>query len=166
SDCTVGGIYTSGFHFAPPKDVYGVVKCYTTKVGEGPFPSELKDKTGDDLPALEYACKVGGINKLIMTKFDILAGMEKVPVCATYGKPPKNPRDFFDVTPQNIQLNGWKTAGLIQKFVHELETDIEPGSEYDFEFQGFDEGLRNFIEQVEKSVGRSIEYISCGTDDK
>jgi adenylosuccinate synthase len=188
SDCTVGGIYTSGFHFAPPKEVYGVVKCYTTKVGEGPFPSELKDKTGDelrergheygattgrprrvgwlDLPALEYACKVSGITKLIMTKFDILSGMEKVPVCATYGKPPKSPRDFFDVTPQLIQLDGWKTADRIQKFVHELEADIEPGSEYDFEFQGFDEGLNNFIKYVEKSVGRQIDYISCGTDDK
>lgn len=180
SDCTVGGIYSSGFHFAPPTKVYGVAKCYTTKVGEGPFPTELQGdeaeelrKRGNeygattgrprrvgwlDLPALEYACKVSGITDLILTKFDILMGMEKVPLCILYDKPPKSPSAFFDVTPQYVTMKGWNTVDQYSRMFGEDEYAVE-GVDYSGE-------LYDFIRQVEKSVGCQVRYISKGTEPK
>ena len=181
SDCTVGGIYTSGFHFAPPQKVYGVAKCYTTKVGEGPFPTEIDGEEAEalrkrgneygattgrprrvgwlDLPALEYACNVGGINELIMTKFDILAGMDKVPVGMLYDSPPKNPRDFFEAKPQYISLKGWPG-------VQKINQKFDEGTEYETDYVDYPHDLYEFIRQVEKSVGRIVRYISTGTDSK
>jgi adenylosuccinate synthase len=177
SDCTLGGIYSSGFHFAPPKKVYGVAKAYTTKVGEGPFPTELSGEEADalrkrgneygattgrprrvgwlDLPALDYACKVSGITDLIVTKFDILTGMEKVPVCILYEDPPRSPSSFFDAKPQYVQLKGWKT---VAKHEHEIG-DGFVGVDYAGE-------MYRFIEQIEKSTGRQVRYVSLGTEDK
>lgn len=164
SDCTVSGIYAAGFHFAPPKKVYGVAKCYTTKVGEGPFPTELHGdeaeklrKLGNeygattgrprrigwlDLPALNYACQVSGITDLIVTKFDILTGMEDVPVCMMYDAPPQSPEAFFKAVPHYISLKGWATTKRDNNELH------------------------NFISRVEKSTGCRVGYISCGTESK
>ena len=162
SDCTLGGIYAAGFHFAPPKRVYGVAKCYTTKVGEGPFPSEISGAEADllrkrgneygattgrprrvgwlDLPALNYSCKVSGITDLILTKFDILAGMEKVPVGIKYEKTPTSPADFHNVTLEYTELPGWAKA--------------EKGNKE----------LQNFIRVVQKATGCYLSYISVGTE--
>lgn len=162
SDCTVGGIYSAGFHFAPPKRVYGVAKCYTTKVGEGPFPTEIHGEEAEalrkrgneygattgrprrvgwlDLPALNYACKVSGITDLILTKFDILAGMEKIPVGVKYEKAPTSPADFHKATPEYTELPGWSEARRGNKELH------------------------NFIRTVQKATGCYVNYISVGTE--
>ena len=187
SDCTVGGIYTSGFHFAPPKTIYGVAKCYTTKVGEGPFPTEISGEEAEalrkrgneygattgrprrvgwlDLPALEYAVKVGGITELIMTKFDILAGMEKVPVGMLYESPPRNPRDFFDAKPQYVSMKGWPGVQKIKQTWVDEHSDPEDDPA-DLEYFDYPHDLYEFIRQVEKSVGCIVRYISTGTDSK
>jgi len=181
SNCTIGGIYSSGFHFAPPTKIYGVAKCYTTKVGEGPFPTEIFGEEAEalrkrgneygattgrprrvgwlDLPALNYACQVSGITNLILTKFDILAGMEKVPVAFLYEKEPKSPSHFFDTHPQYLNLKGWST---VEKYKHKL------GDEPDdmFEVVDYASELYDFIRQVEKSTGCRVEYISKGTGSK
>lgn len=171
SDCTIGGIYSSGFHFAPPEKVYGVAKCYTTKVGEGPFPTELNGEEAEalrvrgneygattgrprrvgwlDLPALRYACKVSGITSLIITKFDILDGMEKIPLCLLYDKEPQSPADFFQAKPQYTKLTGWKNA--------KNNTDWKNNTENQ---------LYDFIAQIERSTDCCVDYISCGTDSK
>lgn len=162
SDATIGGIYSSGFGFAKVDTVYGVAKVYTTKVGEGPFPSELQGEEAEwlrkagneygattgrprrvgwlDLPALKYACQKGGIDKLILTKLDILAGRDVVPVCATYKKPPSCPSDFFDADPKYMEVLGWDNC--------RDTTQIKP-----------------FINEVEYATGREVSFISCGTDD-
>ena len=162
SDCTVGGIQASGFN-VPIEKVYGVAKAYTTKVGEGPFPTELHGKEADDLrarggeygattgrprrvgwldlPALRYACKKGGITNLIVTKFDILAGMEQVPVCVKYEKTPVCSQDFFDAKPIFKNVEGWNECEDIPQLTPMLST-IEDGS------------------------GVEVTYISCGTDSK
>ncbi len=164
SDCTIGGIYSGGFHFAPPKRIYGVAKCYTTKVGEGPFPTEIHGEEGNDLrkrgneygattgrprrvgwldlPALNYACKVSGITDLILTKFDILAGMENVPVCNKYEKVPTSPSDFMSAEPEYVKLPGWAKA--------------EKGNKE----------LTDFIRTVQKATGCYVNYISTGTESK
>jgi len=182
SDCTIGGIYSSGFHFAPPKKIYGVAKAYTTKVGEGPFPTEILGEEAEalrkrgneygattgrprrvgwlDLPALEYACKVSGITDLILTKFDILSGMEKVPMCILYDKAPTSPRSFFDAKPQYVQMAGWSST---EKFAQKFEED-DP--KYAVEYTDYSHNLYDFISQVEKSTGCRVGYISKGTDAK
>src|SRR5579885_88479 len=132
SDATVGGIYASGFGWAKLSKVYGVAKAYTTKVGEGPFPSEIHGQAADDLrkmgnefgattgrprrvgwldlPALRYACDKGGINALILTKFDILNGLPQVPVVMAYKKKPVSPSDFFNAVPMTTAIEGWLDA--------------------------------------------------------
>lgn len=164
SESTVAGIYSCGFHFARPDKVYGVAKCYTTKVGEGPFPTELLgDEAQDlrvrgneygattgrprrigwvDLPALDYACQKGGITNLILTKFDILNGMERVPMCVAYDKPPMSSHDFYEAKPQYIKLPGWQDAA-------KDSSQLAP-----------------FISTAERLTGCPVSYISCGTDAK
>jgi adenylosuccinate synthase len=161
SDCTVGGIRASGFN-QEIKNVYGVVKCYTTKVGEGPFPTELHGEEAEwlrkagneygsttgrprrvgwlDLPALSYACRKGGIDQLIMTKLDILSGRDTIPVCHTYGKQPVCPNDFFDAKPEYMDLLGWD--------------DCKDRSQ-----------THRFISEVEYAVNRPVSFISCGTSE-
>jgi adenylosuccinate synthase len=160
SDATISGIYANGFNFAKLNTIFGVVKCYTTKVGEGPFPTEIAGEEEEslrvrgneygattgrprrvgwlDLPALKYACDKGGITHLVMTKFDILNGMSKVPVCVAYDKEPVCPNDFFTAKPQFINLPGWVNA---------KET----------------EQLEEFISLVQKITERPVYSISCGT---
>jgi adenylosuccinate synthase len=162
SESTVAGVYSCGFHWAPPKIVYGVAKVYTTKVGEGPFPTELQGKEAEslrergkeygattgrprkigwlDLPALKYACDKGGINSLIITKFDILDGMKEIPVCSKYETAPISGQDFFTAKPEYINVSGWDDSKQSEQ-------------------------LRPFIETIEKTTGRDIGYISCGTSD-
>jgi adenylosuccinate synthase len=163
SDCTIGGIYSSGFHFAPPSKVYGVAKCYTTKVGEGPFPTELKGEEAEslrkmgneygattgrprrvgwlDLPALNYACQVSGITNLIITKFDILNGMDTVPLCMSYDKNPTCSDDFFKAKPNYMDVLGWDDPKSV--------TELTP-----------------FISEVEFATKCPVSYISTGTDNK
>ena len=183
SDCTIGGIFSSGFHFAPPKKVYGVAKCYTTKVGEGPFPTEIHGEEAEqlrklgneygattgrprrvgwlDLPALNYACQVAGITDLILTKFDILTGMEKVPMAILYDKEPKSPRSFFKAEPQYVKMPGWKS---VEKFEHVI--NLEEDKMQHFKGNDYAGELYDFIRQVEKSTGCRVGYISKGTDAK
>lgn len=159
-DSTIAGIYSSGFGFAKPDKIYGVAKAYTTKVGEGPFPTEIFGdeaetlrKMGNeygattgrprrvgwlDLPALKYACQKGDIDSLIITKFDILNGLEHVNVCSDYNKIPTSSSDFFKAQPQYITVPGWQDA----KQKNQLEI---------------------FINMVESYTKCPVDYISCGT---
>ena len=161
-DATISGIYASGFASYKLDKVYGVAKCYTTKVGEGPFPTELSGKEADelrklgneygattgrprkvgwiDLPALQYSCKKGGIISLILTKFDILNGRNQVPMCVSYGKTPVCSADFFNIPSYNLQyinVPGWKNADNLDE-------------------------LKPFISLVEGYSGLPVEYISKG----
>lgn len=178
SDCTVSGIYAAGFGFAPPTKVYGVAKCYTTKVGEGPFPTEIHGEEAEslrklgneygattgrprrvgwlDIPALDYACKVSGITNLIITKFDILAGMDKVPMAILYDRPPTSPSDFFEATPQYVTMEGWESVKKVAQTVEGLDEEV----------MDYPKPLHDFIAQVEKSTGCRVSYISAGTDAK
>lgn len=161
-DATIAGIAASGFASYKLDKVYGVAKCYTTKVGEGPFPTELSGSEADelrklgneygattgrprkvgwiDLPALQYSCTKGGINSLILTKFDILNGRSQVPMCVSYGKTPVCSSDFFNIPSYNLQyinVPGWKNADNLDE-------------------------LKPFISLVEGYSGLPVEYISKG----
>lgn len=162
SDCCASGIVSSGFGFVKVDRVYGVAKAYTTKVGAGPFPTEYKDKEAEelrelgheygattgrprrvgalDLPALKYACKKGGITDLIVTKFDILDGIDKVKVCTAYKKSPVSSSDFFTAEPIYSNIKGWSS-----KNKNELE---------------------EMVNMIVSKTGVDVRYISWGTDPK
>jgi adenylosuccinate synthase len=108
SSSTITGGVCSGLGIAPQKikEVIGITKAYCTRVGSGPFPTELLDSTGDflrntgnefgsttgrprrcgwiDLVALQFACMINGVTKIVMTKADILDGLEELKVCNSY----------------------------------------------------------------------------------
>ncbi|KNY04661.1 MULTISPECIES: adenylosuccinate synthase [unclassified Microbacterium] len=116
--------------------IVGIVKAYTTRVGSGPFPTELFDEQGDwlrsrgfefgtttgrprrvgwyDAPITRYATRVNGITDLVLTKLDILTGLEQIPVCVAYDvdgerfdEVPVNQTDFHHATPVLEYFPGW-----------------------------------------------------------
>ena len=161
SDCTVSGIYASGFHFVKLDRVYGMMKPYLTKSGEGPLPSEyfgeeaedLRKRGGEfgnttgrarrvgalDLPMLKYGIRKGGMTHLIISKMDILSGQERVKVCFDYGKEIHSPNDFTGVKPFYVELPGWKDAKDL--------TQVRP-----------------FIKHIEDYTNTKVEYISTGVE--
>lgn len=158
-ECGLNGIMSSGFAKIAPTKIYGICKIYETKVGSGPFPTELDGKAADelrergkeygavtkrprrigwlDLPALNYAIEKGGITNLIMTKLDILNGMKKIPVCHKYDKQPMSGHDFFSAKPEYIEVNGW-------------EDPRDPNQ------------VKEFINLVQDSTKTKVSMISCG----
>lgn len=108
SSSTISAGVCSGLGIAPQKikEVIGITKAYCTRVGGGPFPTELLDSTGDflrnagnefgsttgrprrcgwiDLVALQFACMINGVTQIVMTKADILDGLAELKVCNSY----------------------------------------------------------------------------------
>ncbi len=139
SNSTAGGACT-GLGVGPTRidAVLGVTKAYTTRVGEGPFPTELHDETGRllgqrgdefgattgrprrcgwfDAVAVAYANRVNGIDKLILTKPDVLDALDEIPVCTDYISKgsrldifPAEPRILENVEPRYRTMRGWRT---------------------------------------------------------
>ena len=138
SNPTAGGALT-GSGIGPTKitRVIGILKAYTTRVGSGPFPTELFDEDGEalrkiggevgvttgrnrrcgwfDAPIARYAVRVNGLTDFFLTKLDVLTGWEKIPVCVAYeidGKRveelPASQSDFHHAKPIYEYLPGWK----------------------------------------------------------
>ncbi len=137
SSATAGGAVTgSGIGPTRIDSVIGVIKAYTTRVGEGPFPTELFDDKGEyllrtggefgvttgrprrcgwyDSVIARYASRVNGLTDLVVTKLDVLTGLDTVPVCVGYDvdgtrfdEMPDNQSDFHHATPIYEELPGW-----------------------------------------------------------
>ncbi|MGC5172396.1 adenylosuccinate synthase [Micromonospora sp. DT81.3] len=138
SSATSGGAAT-GSGVAPNRldRIVGIVKAYTTRVGAGPFPTELFDEQGEwlrsrgfefgtttgrprrvgwyDAPMTRYATRVNGITDLVLTKLDILTGLDEIPVCVAYDvdgtrfdEVPVNQTDFHHARPILESFPGWK----------------------------------------------------------
>jgi adenylosuccinate synthase len=137
SSATAGGACTgSGVGPTRIDRVIGVTKAYTTRVGEGPFPTELHDDMGEhlrktggeygtttgrprrcgwyDAVVTRYATRVNGLTDLVLTKLDVLTGLEKVPVCVAYDvhgvrhdEMPMDQSDFHHAEPVYEELDGW-----------------------------------------------------------
>ncbi|MGF3057385.1 adenylosuccinate synthase [Microbacterium sp. YY-01] len=138
SSATAGGAATgSGVGPGSLDRIVGIVKAYTTRVGAGPFPTELFDEQGEwlrtqgfefgtttgrsrrvgwyDAPITRYATRINGITDLVLTKLDVLTGLETIPVCVAYdvdGKRyddvPVNQSDFHHAKPIYESFPGWK----------------------------------------------------------
>jgi adenylosuccinate synthase len=138
SSATAGGAAT-GSGVGPNRldRIVGIVKAYTTRVGSGPFPTELFDENGEylrsrgfefgtttgrprrvgwyDAPITRYASRINGITDLVLTKLDILTGLSEIPVCVAYDidgvrfdEVPVNQTDFHHARPILEYFPGWK----------------------------------------------------------
>jgi adenylosuccinate synthase len=137
SNATAGGACTgTGIPPTGIDRVVGILKAYTTRVGEGPFPTELTGETGEfllkagheygtttgrprrcgwfDAVIARYAARVNGVTDYVITKLDVLTGLEKVPICVAYDvdgvrhdEMPMSQSDFHHATPIYEELPGW-----------------------------------------------------------
>jgi len=157
-------------------EVFGIFKAYCTRVGSGPFPTELNDETGDklreigreygsttgrprrcgwlDLPALKYSIMINGVTQLYMTKADVLSGFEKIKVCTSYKINGKEVSEIpFEndavIEPVYTELNGWDEEIFDIKKFAKLPSE-----------------LKRYIEFVEKFCGVPITLVSVGPDRK
>jgi adenylosuccinate synthase len=166
----------TGLGVAPNKigEVYGIFKAYCTRVGSGPFPTELFDETGDkmcsigrefgsvtgrkrrcgwiDLVALKYAVMIDGVTKLIMMKSDVLDTFETIKACVAYEIDGKETDRFpFDteveIKPIYAELPGWQTD--MTKMQNEDE---------------FPEEFNNYLSFLEEQLQTPIKIVSVGPD--
>jgi adenylosuccinate synthase len=178
SNTTAAGACT-GLGVAPNQigEVYGIFKAYTTRVGSGPFPTELFDKVGEemakignefgavtgrarrcgwlDLVALKYACQVNGVTKLMMMKSDVLSGFKALKVCTAYNYKGETITHLpYNIEPENLKpiysdFKGWK---------EELTKMTEP--------KQFPKELNDYIDFLEKELEIPIHVVSVGPDRK
>jgi adenylosuccinate synthase len=166
----------TGLGIGPNKigEVYGIMKAYCTRVGAGPFPTELFDETGKkirdlgheygavtgrerrcgwiDLVALRYSIMVNGVTQLIMMKSDVLDGFDTIKACTAYKVHGELTRDFpynieEGIEPVYEELPGWKTD--MTQFTAESQ---------------FPEPFKNYIKFLEKELETPIKIISIGPD--
>lgn len=176
STTTAAGACT-GLGIAPNKikEVYGIFKAYTTRVGSGPFPTELFDDYGEtmgrvgnefgattgrsrrcgwlDLVALKYAIKINGVTQLMMMKGDVLSGFDKIKVCTAY-QTATGIQDYFpfDITDEQIkpiyeELPGWEED--LTKMTAETE---------------FPQNFIRYINYLENALETPIKIVSVGPD--
>jgi adenylosuccinate synthase len=176
SNTTAAGACT-GLGIAPNKigEVFGIFKAYTTRVGSGPFPTELFDEDGEtmgrvgnefgattgrarrcgwlDLVALRYACQVNGVTQLIMMKGDVLSGFKTLKVCTSYNYKGETIHHFpFNINEENVtpiytEMKGWQ-ADL---------TEMTEASQ-------MPKPLMDYIEYLEKELEIPITIVSVGPD--
>ena len=166
--CAGSGVGPSRIDF-----VLGLVKAYCTRVGGGPFPTELTDEVGDglrkrgnefgsvtgrprrtgwlDLPALRYAVRVNGLDGLALTKLDILTGLREIKLCVAYRTPRGTTEDFpideLDVaTPIYETVPGWAADLGAARVMGELP-----------------DAARKYVERIEREAGCPAVLVSVGT---
>ncbi|MDX1382122.1 MAG: adenylosuccinate synthase [Thermoanaerobaculia bacterium] len=176
SSNTVAGYFAPGTGVSPRAAgrIVGVLKAYTTRVGEGPFPTELHDDTGErirdrgnefgtttgrprrcgwlDLVAARYARRVSGVDSIALTKLDVLDSLAEIPVCTGYriggetvATVPADTSDLARVEPVYETLPGWQTSTVGTVDYEELPS-----------------AARGYVDFIEASVGARVDLISTG----
>lgn len=178
SNTTAAGACT-GLGIAPNKikDVFGIFKAYTTRVGSGPFPTELFDEDGAtmakvgnefgsttgrarrcgwlDLVALKYAVQINGVTQLMMMKGDVLSGFDTLKICTAYKYKGETIKHFpYNIEPENVEpiyteVKGWAEdlTGMSDK-------------------KEFPKELNDYISFLEKELETPISIVSVGPDRK
>lgn len=176
SSSTIAGGASVGGGIGPRMidSVIGIAKAYTTRVGEGPFPTELHDATGEELRsrghefgtvtgrprrcgwldavALKRAVRISGIDNIILTKLDVLSGLRAIKVCTGYkrGKEaiddlPALVHEYDGLEPQYVELEGWDCdLGQVRRW-----EDL-PAS------------LHTFVREVSRLIECPISFVSVG----
>lgn len=156
--------------------IIGVVKAYSTRVGEGPFVTELLDETGDslrekgaeygattgrprrcgwlDLPVVRQAVRINGLTEMAITKIDILTGYEKLPVCVGYRINGKE----YDTIPAS--LRDYAAAEPVYRYFDGWTEDISRIREFD----KLPENCRKYVRFIEEYCGCSVSLVSVGPD--
>ena len=177
SSNTISAGVCNGLGVAPQKikEVIGVSKAYCTRVGSGPFPTELENETGEqlrkignefgattgrprrcgwmDLVALKFACMINGVTQIVMTKADVLDAFADLSICTSYKIDGKATDQIpFQMTwnkiePQYQNFKGWNID--ITKIKNEADTPKE---------------MREYVEFINNSLGAPIRYISNGPE--
>ena len=177
STTTAAGACT-GLGVAPNKikEVYGIFKAYTTRVGSGPFPTELFDEDGEkmgrignefgattgrsrrcgwiDLVALKYSIHINGVTQLMMMKGDVLSGFKNIKVCVSYNTP-EGKMDYFPydissgIEPIYEELPGWTEDLTKMTFADEFPSNFQ-----------------HYIDYLEKALETPIKIVSVGPDRK
>ncbi|HJT23104.1 MAG TPA: adenylosuccinate synthase [bacterium] len=177
SSASVGGVCT-GLGIGPQwlDEIYGVAKAYTTRVGEGPFPSEMdqdfsekiRKRGGEygattgrprrcgwlDLVAMKYACRVNGFTGILLTKMDVLSYLQSIQLCVAYkvkGKTipefPASLRQLADCKPVYKEMKGWK--GDLSHAARLQDLPVE---------------ARKYLDEIEKAIQVPIQWVSVGQD--
>ncbi|MEY4458582.1 MAG: hypothetical protein RIS25_1175 [Actinomycetota bacterium] len=175
SNSTAGGASTgSGIGPAAFQKVIGIVKAYTTRVGAGPFPTELFDESGEflratgfefgtttgrprrcgwyDAPIARYSARINGVTDFVITKLDVLTGLKEIPVCVAYEvdgvrveEVPVSQSDFHHAQPIYENFPGW-------------DEDITGARE----FSDLPKNAQDYILAIEKISGARISAIGVG----
>ena len=175
SNATAGGASTgSGVGPTALKSIIGIVKAYTTRVGSGPFPTELFDENGDflrntgfefgtttgrprrcgwyDAPIARYSARINGLTDFVLTKLDVLTGLKEIPVCVAYDvdgvrhdEVPVSQSDFHHAKPIYENFPGW-------------EEDISGCRT----FESLPKNAQDYILAIEKMSGCRISAIGVG----
>lgn len=175
SNSTSGGAAT-GSGVAPNRieRVIGIVKAYTTRVGAGPFPTELEDESGEflrengfefgtttgrprrcgwyDAPIARYSARVNGVTDFVLTKLDVLTGLKTIPVCVAYDvdgtrhdEMPVSQSDFHHAVPVYEEFPGW-------------EEDITSARNFD----DLPKNAQDYVLAIEKMSGARMSAIGVG----
>jgi adenylosuccinate synthase len=175
SSNTISAGVCTGLGIAPQwiKEVIGVTKAYCTRVGSGPFPTELHDETGEklraaghefgavtgrprrcgwiDLVALNYTCMLSGVTQLVMTKSDVLDEFDQVLACTAYEIDSQQTKDMpfqlngLELKPVWETFNGWTEKTATCKHFNELPAE-----------------MKSFVTAVETYLGVPVKYVSNG----
>ncbi|MBE7698475.1 adenylosuccinate synthase [Tenacibaculum finnmarkense] len=176
SNTTAAGACT-GLGIAPNRigDVFGIFKAYTTRVGSGPFPTELFDEDGAemakvghefgattgrarrcgwlDLVALKYAVDVNGVTKLMMMKGDVLSGFDTLKICTSYNYKGEEITHLpYNIEPENVTVNYTEFKGWEDDLTKMTTADQLP------------KNLLDYVAFIEKETGVPVTIVSVGPD--
>ena len=176
SSSAIAGGACTGLGIGPTKidTVLGIVKAYTTRVGSGPFPTELHDKTGElirekggefgattgrarrcgwlDTVILKHSCRVNGLSGIVLTKLDILDGMDTLKICTAYScrgkilqEMPKELSVIEKCVPVYEEVKGWKESTLGIR-----------------DFRKLPRRAQAYIRRIEALIGVKVSIVSTG----
>jgi adenylosuccinate synthase len=175
SSNTISAGVCTGLGVSPKliNEVLGVTKAYCTRVGSGPFPTELENETGEelrklgsefgattgrprrcgwiDLVALKYTCMINGVTQVIMTKADVLDSFKELQMCTAYGINGKETKELpFQISRVKIDpvleaFKGWNTDTTKMKSAGELPSD-----------------MNNYIDFINHYIGVPVKFVSNG----
>ena len=175
SSNTISAGVCTGLGVSPKQinEVFGVTKAYCTRVGGGPFPTELHDSVGEeirkigsefgattgrprrcgwiDLVALKYACMINGVTQVVMTKADVLDAFEELQVCTAYGIDGATTKEVpfqmsnIDIEPVLQSFKGWNMDTTQLKLASELPAT-----------------MNTYVDFINQYIGAPVTYVSNG----
>ncbi len=175
SSNTISAGVSNGLGIAPQliNDVIGVTKAYCTRVGSGPFPTELDNELGEslrktgnefgattgrprrcgwiDLVALRYACMINGVTQIVMTKADVLDAFKELQVCTTYKINGK------ETTEVPFQMDRQKPEPVYQQF-----TGWNSNTDAAKDYAALPDRMKEYVKYINEYLGVNIHYISNG----